>query len=373
MSAVDVQPITSRSDHTSFLKFPWEIYRDYPMWVPPLLMDRRKLMDRKSNPFYKHADAEFFLARRNGSVVGRIGAIVNHNHNKEHNEHIGFFGFFESVNDPEVSAALFAAATAWLKGRGVQAVRGPASPSVNDEYGLLVDGFDKPPMILMPYNPPYYSALIEAAGFTKIKDLYAYSLYGDKVMGGKLQRVTEIVRRREGLTIRHLDLRNFKQEVNIIKKLYNEAWQYNWGAVPMTDEEFDYLAKDLKPVVVAELVLIAELRGRPIGFALSLPDLNTALIHNRKGYLLPGLWCMLRYKKSIRTVRVITLGVLREFLKSGAGGVLFYETARRAIDLGYPDGEASWVLEDNEMMNRGAALLNGQLDKTYRLYQKPLS
>ena len=267
MSAVDVLPITSRSDHKAFLKFPWEIYRDYPMWVPPLLMDRRKLMDRKSNPFYKHADAEFLLARRNGSVVGRIGAIVNHNHNKEHKENIGFFGFFESVNDPEVSAALFDAAATWLKGRRVQAVRGPVSPSVNDEYGLLVGGFDHPPMVLMPYNPPYYAALIEAAGFTKIKDLYAYYLEGEKVMSGKLQRVTEIVRRKERLTIRHLDLRNFKKEVAIIKKLYNEAWQYNWGAVPMTDEEFDYLAKDLKPVVVADLVLIAELEGRPIGFA----------------------------------------------------------------------------------------------------------
>ncbi len=373
MSAVDVRPISSRTDHKAFLTFPWEIYRNYPMWVPPLLMDRRKLMDRKANPFYKHADAEFFLARRNGSVVGRIGAVVNHNHNNEHNENIGFFGFFESVNDPDVSGALFATASEWLRARGVHAVRGPVTPSVNDEYGLLIDGFDKPPMVLMPYNPPYYPALIEAAGFAKIKDLYAYALHGDIVMSDKLERVTGMLRRRERLTVRSLDMKNFWREVEILKRLYNEAWQYNWGAVPMTNEEFDALAKDLKPVVVPELVIIVELEGRPIGFALSLPDLNTALKHNRRGYFLPGLWCLLRYKKTIDAVRIIVLGVVREYQRTGAAAVLFYETARRAIDLGYPGGEASWVLEDNEMMNRSAAMLNGRLDKRYRLYQKPLS
>jgi GNAT superfamily N-acetyltransferase len=371
MESVLVQPIQSSKDHRQFLKFPWSVYRDYPMWVPPLLMDRRKLMDRKKNPFYKHAEVEFFLARRNGQVVGRIGAIVNHNHNKEHKENIGFFGFFESINDTEVARTLFRTAASWLKAHGVTAMRGPASPSVNDEYGLLVDGFDKPPMVLMPYNPPYYPLLVEFSGLKKIKDLYAFEV-NKNAISEKLSRVSEAVRQREGLTFRKLDLKNFKREITILKNVYNRAWQYNWGAVPMTDEEFDALAKDLKPVVNPELVIIAEFKGEPIGFSLSLPDLNVPFKHNKNGYLLPGLYCLFRYKKSIKKIRIIVLGVIKEFQKTGAASVLFYETARRAIANGYPRGEASWVLEDNTMMIRSAAMLNGERDKTYRMYQMPL-
>lgn len=372
MESVDVQPIQTRSDHRQFLKFPWSVYRDYPMWVPPLLMDRRKLMDRKKNPFYKHAEAEFFLARKNGRVVGRIGAIINHNHNTEHKEKIGFFGFFESINDPEVAKMLFRTAGSWLKANGATAMRGPATPSVNDEYGLLIDGFDKSPVILMPYNPPYYPGLVEAAGLKKIKDLYAFQVKEENVFTDRLKRVAETVRQREELTFRQLDLKNFQKEVKILKDIYNRAWQYNWGAVPMTDEEFDALAKDLRPVVVPELVIIAEYKGEPIGFSLTLPDLNVALKHNRNGYLLPGLYCLLRYKKSIKNCRIMVLGVIREFQKTGAASVLFYETAVRGIRAGYPTGEAGWVIEDNVMMIRGAALLNGERDKTYRLYQMPL-
>src|SRR3989442_8623418 len=281
MNSIVIRRVSSGSDRRQFIKFPWQIYKGNPAWVPPLLMDRRKLMDKKKNPFYAHADAEFFLAYRNKEIVGRIGAIVNHNHNREHRENIGFFGFFESVNDQEAANKLFETAKNWLKERGVTAMRGPASPSVNDEYGLLVEGFDLPPAVLMPYNPPYYQALFERAGLTKVKVLYAYHVHKDKVYSDKLVRVSEMVKRREGLSFRILDMKNFKREVALIRELYNRAWQYNWGAVPMTDAEFDALAKDLKPVVVPELVIIAEYKGKPIGFSLSLPDLNIALKHNR--------------------------------------------------------------------------------------------
>ena len=372
MENVLVEPIASAADHKHFVKFPWSVYKDYPMWVPPLLMDRRKLMDRKKNPFYKHAEAEFFLARRNRTVVGRIGAIVNHNHNKEHKENIGFFGFFESINDTDVARALLKTAASWLRAQGVTAMRGPVTPSVNDEYGLLVDGFDKNPTVLMPYNPPYYSSLIESAGLTKIKDLYAYLLRKESVFSEKLSRVFETLKQREALTFRTLDMKQFKREIEIIKALYNRAWQYNWGAVPMTDEEFDALAKDLRPVVDPRMVIVVEYKSEPVGFALSLPDLNIAFKHNKNGYLLPGLYCLYRYKKSINKIRIIALGVIREFQKTGAASILFYETARRAIDIGYPRGEAGWVLEDNTMMNRAAAMLGGERDKTYRLYQMPL-
>jgi hypothetical protein len=336
-------------------------------------MDRRKLMDRKKNPFYAHAEAEFFLARRNNEIVGRIGAIINHNHNKEHHENIGFFGFFECVNDQVVADALFATAKAWLKSRGVTAVRGPASPCVNDEYGLLIDGFDKPPVVLMPYNPQYYQVLIERAGFVKVKDLYAYHVEKEKVLAGKLSRLAATMQVREGLTFRSMNMKKFNEEVAIIKDLYNRAWQYNWGSVPMTSEEFDALAKDLKPVVEPELVIIAEYQGAPIGFALSLPDLNIALKYNRNGYLLPGLYSLYRHKKKIDQVRIIVLGVVPERLKTGAGAMLFYETTRRAVKLGYPHGEAGWVLEDNVMMNRSAEMMNGDRYKTYRIFESSLS
>lgn len=372
MAEILVTPISSGRDERLFIRFQWEIYKGNPYWVPPLLMDRKKLIDRKKNPFYSHADAEFFLARRNGKIVGRIAAIINPNHDREHNERMGFFGFFECIDDQEVADALFATVKDWVGKRGATALRGPASPSVNDEYGLLVDGFEKPPAVLMPYNPPYYGKLIEGVGLKKEKDLFAFALSQDTVHSERLLRVTDIVRRKEGLTFRSINMKDFDAELQRVRQLYNRAWQYNWGAVPMTEEEFLALAKDLKPIVEPELVIIAERKGEPIGFALSIPDLNQALIHNKRGYLLPGLYSLMRYKKKIDRVRIIVLGVVREYLPTGAAAVLFLETAIRANKCGYRRGEAGWVLEDNSMMIRAAELLNGVRDKTFRLYQTTL-
>ena len=372
MSNIHVRPVRTQRDTRTFIKLQWKIYDGNPYWVPPLLMDRRKLIDRKNNPFYKHAEMELFLAERDGNVVGRIGAIVNHNHNKEHSENIGFFGFFESIDDQAVANALYDTARHWLATRGVTAMRGPASPSVNDEYGLLVDGFDKSPAVLMTYNPEYYVRLVEGYGFVKVKDLYAYYVHKDKVFTEKLVRVSEALEKREGMVFRSLNMKKFDEEVRTIRELYNKGWSRNWGEVPMTEEEFDYVAKDLKPVVNPELVILAEINGKPVGFAMSLPDLNVVLKGNRKGYFIPGLLRLLLFKKRIDFVRIIILGVLPEYLNSGIGGVLFYETARRAVEQGYPHGEASWVVEDNVMMNRGAQLLKGEKTKTYRVYEVPI-
>lgn len=373
MKPVTVRPTRSRGDEMAFIKFQWKIYRDSPNWVPPLLMDRKKLIDRKGNPFYKHATMELFLAERGGTIVGRIGAIINDNHNKEHKENIGFFGFFECFDDPSVANALFNAAGSWLKQHGVTAMRGPASPSVNDEYGLLVDGFDKPPMILMTYNPPYYQQLIEGYGFAKAKDLWAYYLHSQRVFSSeKLVRVSELLKKREGLVIRPLNMKDFDNEVKRIREMYNKGWEGNWGEVPMTEDEFNYVAKDLKAIVDPELVIIAEIKGKPVGFGLSLPDLNVVLKDNKNGYLLPALVRMLLFKKRIDAIRVVILGVIPEYRNSGIGGVLFYETGKRSVQQGYPHGEASWVLEDNVMMNRGAEMMSGERYKTYRVYQKAL-
>lgn len=355
-----------------FIRFLWKIYREYPAWVPPLMMDRKKLMDRGKNPFYKHTDAEFFLAERDGIVVGRIGALVNHNHNKEHEENIGFFGFFECVNDQVVANALFDAAIEYLRDHGVTAVRGPMNPSVNDEIGLLIEGFDLSPTAMMTYNPPYYIDLIEKYGFKKAKDLFAYLLDQRTVYTDRFVRAHELVKQRQKLTFRTFDMKHFKDEVEKVKALYNAAWSRNWGAVPMTDEEFDALAADLKMIIVPELVIFAEKEGKPIGFALSLPDINVALKYNKNGYFLPGVYHLFTKKKEINLVRIITLGVLPEYLNTGAGAALFYETAINAKNLGYDYGEASWILEDNDRMVKSAEAMQGKITKRYRIYEKEI-
>ena len=372
MANFTMRSVQTKADTKKFIDFIYKLYNDDPNWVAPLRMDREKLIDKKKNPFYSHSSMELFLAERNGEVVGRIGAIVNDNHNKEHNDKLGFFGFFECINEQEVANALFDEAKKYLLSKGMNAMRGPANPSVNDEYGLLIDGFDSPPVVLMTYNPKYYATLIENYGLKKEKDLYAYILDQHTVYTDKFNRANEIVKQRNSLSFRPINMKDFKNEVRRIKEVYNAAWQYNWGAVAMTDAEFDALAEDLKMVVEPELVLIAESKGTMVGFGLSLPDINVRLKANKNGGLIGGLLRLLVFKKKIDLVRVIVLGVIPEFQRSGAAGVLFYETAVRAKKLGYRYGEASWILEDNVMMNRAAEAMQGKRYKTYRIYQKEI-
>lgn len=368
--AITVHPISSSADVTRFIKLQWKFYTNDPNWAPPLLMDRRKLLSTKKNPFYKHSAMQLFIAEQNGEDVGRIAAIVNDNHNREHKDKVGFFGFFESVDDQDVATALFDAAAEWLRGKGMDTMRGPANPSVNDEYGMLVEGFDSPAVILMTYNPRYYPALTEGYGFKKAKDLYAYLLRNKNVVTPKLERGQQMVRDRYGITIRNLDFKNLEAETVVLKDLYNRSWEKNWGAVAMTDEEFDFLAKDLAQVVgkFKDLVFIAERNGEPIGFTLCLPDINQTLIHNKSGWLLPALWHMMTKTSKIDLVRIIVLGVLPDHRKKGVDAVMYYETVTRAAQHGVFKGEASWVLEDNDMMNKGAKLMNGEQYKTYRIY-----
>ncbi|MGA9115858.1 MAG: N-acetyltransferase [Bacteroidota bacterium] len=372
MSSLVIRPVRTRREQKAFIRFQWTVNGANPLWVPPLLHDRRKLLDRKKNPFYRHAEMELFLAEREGRIEGRVAAVVNRNHNREHGDRTGFFGFFECLDDRRTAGALLDAAAGWLRDRGMDTIRGPASPSVNDEYGLLVDGFDRLPAVLMPYNPPSYAALLEGWGLARARDLYAYEVRGDRAMTEKLVRVSEAVKRREGLVFRSLNMRDFDGEVDRIRDLYNRAWEGNWGEVPMTEEEFRYAAGDLKAIVNPDLVVIAEAKGVPVGFGMSLPDLNQVLKDNRGGYLLPGLLRLALFRKRINAVRIVILGVVPQARNSGVGGVLFYETARRAIAAGCPQGEASWVLEDNVMMNRGAELLQGTRTKTYRVYERKL-
>ncbi len=371
-TAFTVRPVRSKADETQFIRFLWKIYANDPAWVPPLMMDRRKIIDRKKNPFYQHAEIEMFLAERGGEVIGRIAGITNENHNKEHNDTIGFFGFFECVDEQPVANALFDEAKKWLKSKGRTAMRGPVNPSVNDEIGLLVNAFDKPAVAMMTYNPEYYVRLFEGYGLTKVRDLYAYLLDQRTVYSERFIRANDIIKQRGGLTFRPIDMKNFTADVDRIKVVYNKAWSRNWGAVPMTNAEFDALAKDLKMVMEPNLIILAEANGEVIGFSLALPDINRALIHNRNGGTLGGLYHLYTKKKKIDLVRIIVLGVIPEYQKSGASGVLFYETAVAAQKLGYKFGEASWVLEDNVMMNRAAEMMKGERYKTYRLYENEI-
>jgi GNAT superfamily N-acetyltransferase len=374
---ISIDPVRSRKDLDTFIRLVWPLYEGDPNWVPPIIADRRKLLDRRKNPFYQHAEMELFIARRDGAPVGRIAAIINRSHNEQHGDRLGFFGFFESIDDREVAGALFEAAERWLAERGMEGMRGPISPSMNDEVGLLVEGFDDPPQVLTTYNPKYYSALIESSGLATVKVLYAYRLMGDRFVSPKLERVQQRVRERDGLTIRTANFspkEAFRRDLDVIRRIYNDAWEDNWGHVKLTNEEFDYAAGDLKQIAEQDLVIFAEKEGEVVGFALGLPDINQALIGNRSGGLIGAGLRLLFGRKKITRGRILILGVVPGFQRRGIDAVLYHEIGTRMVKgHGYTEGEASWVLEDNVMMNRAAELMGGEIYKRYHLYEKTMN
>jgi len=373
MSKIEIRALHPTKDITKFIKFAWKIYKGDPNWVPPLLMDKKKILNKDKNPFFKTAEMEMFMAFKDGEPVGRIAAIKNDTHNKVHNENIGFFGFFESINDQEVANALLNKAKEWLQAKGVNAMRGPANPSSNDEFAMLLEGFDDPPRIMMTYNPKYYLELMDNYGLKKVKDLYAYQIDNPKLLKSeKLIRVAEIARKRSKVSIQQIDLKKFKSELERVKFVYNQAWAPNWGFIPMTDEEIDNLAKELKPIIEPSLVLFAEVEGKTIAFALVMPDYNELFI-KMNGRLFPFNFIKLFTKRrTIKWARVLTLGIIPEYQKRGIDALLYYEITQRAEKLGILKGEASWILEDNEMMKRGADVMNGEIYKKYRVYEIPI-
>jgi len=369
--SLEVAPVEGGRDLRAFIGFPYRLFRGDPLWVPPLRRDIRTRITPGKSPFFEHATAAHFLARRTGRVVGRISAVENRLHNELHDDHVGFFGFFDVENDPEVAAGLFDAAGSWLRARGLEAMRGPTSLSTNDEAGLLVDGFETPPVVMMPHNPPYYASLVEGAGFAKAKDLFAYEGRGTS-LPERLVRATRITAERYGVSVRPLDLKRFTAEVELVKALYNQAWERNWGFVPMTDKEIEHLAREFRPVVVPDLVLFAERAGQPIGFALALPDLNVALKANPSGRLFPGIVKMLWAARKIHRIRVLLLGAVPEWRGRGIDALLYAEIWRRGNAKGYDWGEAGWILEDNAAMRNGLVRMGFRVYKTYRLYERPL-
>ena len=366
-------PVTNGRALRQFIRLPWKLYRNDPFWVPPLIVDQKKLLDKSSHPFFRHSSADFFLARREGEWVGRVAAILNNNHNRFHNERTAFFGFFESVNDKDVASALLDRAAQWARNRGMSGLRGPTNYSTNESLGILIEGFDSCPCIMMSHNPGYYAELIESCGFEKAMDLYAWWLLTDKGLSPKIARVGERVLKDEGIRIRSINLKKFWGEVEIIKGIYNDAWSTNWGFVPMTDAEFEHLAKDLKTVVDPRVVLIAEKNGEPVAFSLALPDFNQAL-KKINGRLFPlGLPMLIYHARYIRQVRVLALGIAKRVQNwNGLGAALYYESFRRGVAAGYRSCEFSWTLENNELINRSMQLFGAQIYKRYRIYQKTL-
>ena len=373
-ASIEVRPVRGRAERRRFLHFPWRVNAGDPLWVPPLLADQKKLFDRSRHPFHQHADVEYFLAWRGREVVGRIAAIINHRYNEFHGEQTGTFGFFDVEDDPAAAAALREAAEQWLAARGMDRVLGPFNFSTNDEStspGVLIDGFETPPALMMSHNPRYYSRLIEWAGYGKAKDLLAYWLQGDEPPD-RLVRGVARIQRQEQVVLRGLDLAHFPQEVERIKEVYNSAWERNWGFVPMTDAEMDHLAHELKPVVNPALCVIAEIRGEPVAFALALPDLNQALRHVN-GRLFPfGLVKLLWHARRIRTARVLTLGIKPGYRRLGLDAMMYLRIWTEGHRLGFRAAECSWILEDNWDMRRGLERMGALVYKTYRVYEKPL-
>jgi GNAT superfamily N-acetyltransferase len=367
---IEIRPVAGRRDLGAFVGLPYDLHRGDPGWTPLLRRDVRALL-APSNPFFEHGAAEHFLARRGGEVVGRISAIENRLHNEVHGDRVGFFGFFECVDDPAVAAALFDAAAGWLRGRARDVMRGPTSFTINDEAGLLVDGFDTPSVLMMPHNPRYYVPLVEGAGFAKAKDLLVYQSTHDR-LPERLVRGAELLQKRQGITLRTLDMSRFGAEVETVKRLYNAAWQRNWGFVPLTDREIDFLARQLKSVVVPDLVVFAERDGAPIGFAVALPDLNVALRRNPSGRMFPGIVKVLWTMRGIRRLRILLLGALPEWQGKGVDALLYKAIWENGVRRGYHWGEAGWILEDNHAMRNGLANMGFEVYKTYRLYDRPL-
>ena len=369
--ASSILQVTGREALGRFIAFPYALHRGDPGWAPPLRRDVRAQLSPEKNPFFAHAEIAHFLAERDGRVVGRISAIENRAHNKFHDDRAGFFGFFDAVDDAGVAGALFDRASEWLAERKLDAVRGPVSFSTNDEAGLLVDGFDTPAALMMPHNPRYYAALVEGAGFRKTKDLLAYERAATE-LPERLAHAADLLARRRGITIRPLELARFEQEIEVVKRVYNLAWERNWGFVPMTDPEIDFLAAQLRPVVVPELALFAEVKGRPIGLAVALPDLNVALRRNPSGRLFPGILKVALAARRIDRLRVLMLGTLPEWRGKGVDALLckgIWDAARKK---GYRWAEAGWVLEDNHAMRNALVNMGFAEYKRYRIYDREI-
>jgi GNAT superfamily N-acetyltransferase len=376
MGEVHVRPLTRRgSELNRFLHLSHSIYRDDPFWVAPLIFDFRKIFT-DANPFFQHAEMQLWIAERDGQDVGRIAGTIDRHFNEFHQDSSAFFGFFECVNDRAVSQKLFAAAMDWARSKGMKQMLGPLNPTTNEECGLLVDGFDSSPVLMMTYNPRYYAELITAEGFVKAKNLLAFAIDLVDTPMERFERIAAKVNdRAPEINITRVNRRNLKPALAQVKEIYNEAWRKNWGFVPMTDAEINFLAARLKPLLTEGLAYVATNSHEPAGFLLAMPDFNQAIKPLKGRLLTPNLIGFLPYlfgRRLPRTARVVTLGVKQKYQGRGIETAMLAEALRAGFKLGFRFAEASWILEDNVAVQRLIELFGGKLYKTYRIYERAL-
>ncbi len=373
-----LKKVETKSDWAALIHLPWKIYKHYPCWIPPLKVMIQGLLNQK-HPFFKHASMYPLLAYKGTECVGRVIGFIDQNHNSFHEEKTAFFGFFEVIQDQNLVNKMMNHLANWAKSEGMAILRGPMNLNTNYECGLLVEGFSDPPWVMMTYNPPYYPEMIEQWGALKAKDLFAYYIDGQREFSKKLIAVSERFQKKNSITIRSFRMKEFDQDIKHVFNIYNDAWEKNWGFIPIEWDEFQHLSKDLKEILDPELCLIMEIKGQPVGFAVALPDVNQVFKKIPSGNLMPfGIFTLLwnlkgpGRKKTINRCRIMTLGIKKDYHKNGMGSIFYTEYLKRGPALGYLNGEAGWVLEDNKSMNQALEQMCGQRTKVYRIYDRPL-
>lgn len=378
-SALRIEPVTDKAGLEAFLRVPWTVHKHDPNWIPPLLLERRETIDRNKNPYFEHAEVEFWVAWRGEMPVGRISAQVDRAYLARYRDDTGHFGYLDAVDDPEVFAALLGVAENWLRARGMRRATGPFSLSVNEESGLLIEGLDRPPSLMMGHAQTYFPRQVEAQGYAKLKDLIAYDYnVTPELPEGPRALMAARLPRIEGLTLRTIRGRSYDDEIRVVIDIFNDAWQNNWGFVPMTQAEIEHTAKSLKPLVVPDMVAIAEVHGEPVAMAICVLNLNEA-IRDLDGKLLPLGWAKLLWRLKagkMRSGRVPLMGVRRSWRgTTGAALALAVIDKMRegAWNYGMREAELGWILEDNTAVRRIIESVGGRPYKTYRLYAKDLT
>ncbi len=378
-SSLTIEEVRDARDLERFIAVPWRVYRDDPNWVPPLKMERREHLDRRKNPFFASAEVKFWLAIKGGQPVGRISAQVNRRHLERYQDATGHFGFIEAVDDPAVFAGLTGAAEEWLAGRGMARVTGPFSFSINDETGLLVDGFDSPPYMMMGHARPYYAVHLEALGYRPLKDMVTYLYGAEEPLPKSVVRMVERAEAAGDLAVRTLNMKRYQQDLHVIMDIFNDAWAGNWGFIPFSEADITYLAKSIKPLITPDYIAIAEVGGEPAAMAVMLPNLNEA-IADLDGRLLPFGWAKLLWRLKVAglaSARMPLMGVRRRYQRGPLGATLAFSVIhavrRDLMARGVTRGELSWVLEDNQPVRRVIETMGGRLGKRYRVYEKALT
>lgn len=374
MAAVELVRVASRGDLERFINLPWALYPRDSLWVPPLKSELRRLLTPGQHPFWEHAERELFLAVRGGKPVGRIAAIVDHKYNEYHREQMGIWGFFECAQDSAAAEALFSAATKWTSGKGMTFLRGPLNPSTNYEVGMLLDGFDLPPMIMMPWNPPYYLDLVAESGFVKEKDLQSMLLTHQALASTRIEKLANRIRRNNNITLRKGVRNEFDRELSIIKEIYLESWSNNWGFVPMSDGEFAEMGNQLRRLVEPDFVLFVDYENEPAGMVVILPDMNPILKKLNGKIGLTGIFKYLYYRRKLHGLRGILFGIKQKYQRLGLPAIYFDHLNKFLRDQQqYTQFELGWTLEDNNNVNQFEIDVGANVYKKYRIFRKELS